>query len=100
MAVPTFPDPSIADHVTVVVPTGNVAGALFVTEVTVQLSIATGVPKAIPVTEHPDVITEVTLAGAVIVGSALSTTVTICEAIEVLPTASVAVHVTIVEPIG
>ena len=38
VAVAVLPEPSVTVHVTVVVPNGNVAGALFVTLATEQLS--------------------------------------------------------------
>jgi hypothetical protein len=45
VAVAVLPEPSITVHVTIVVPNGNVAGALFVTLATEQLSDVVGVPK-------------------------------------------------------
>jgi hypothetical protein len=41
-AVAVFPEPSFAVNVTVVVPSGNTAGALLTTVTTVQLSVAVG----------------------------------------------------------
>ena len=60
-------------------PIGNAAGALFVTEATVQLSAVTGVPSATPVAVHDAFAETVTLAGAVIEGNTLSITTTVEE---------------------
>jgi hypothetical protein len=64
------------------------------------LSDVTGLPNETLVTLHDAEAFTVMFAGAVIVGIVLSRTVMICEAVEVFPTASVAVQVTIVVPIG
>jgi len=61
--------PSTTIQVTVVTPTGKVAGALFETEATQQLSSVTGVPRTIG---SPTL--AVTFAGQVIVGSSVSIT--------------------------
>jgi hypothetical protein len=100
VAVAVLPEPSVTVQVTVVVPNGNVAGALFTTVATEQLSEVTGVPSAKPVTEHDAVALVVMFAGAVIVGFVLSITVTVCVAVAVLPAASVTVQVTVVLPNG
>ena len=71
-----FPEASVTVHVTVVVPTGNAVGALFVTLAMVQLSVVTGVPKLRLVTVHPVVKVVAIFAGAVITGMMLSITVT------------------------
>ena len=70
MQVAVSPFTSVTVHVTVVVPTGNEAGALFVTVATPQLSLVVGVPRLTPVaTQVPaEVFTEI-LAGQVIVGA-------------------------------
>src|SRR5690606_27545260 len=49
----TLPPASVAVHVTVVVPSGKAAGASFVSEVTSQLSVATGWPTSTPVAAQP-----------------------------------------------
>src|SRR5690606_24185525 len=99
--VAIFPEASVAVHVTVVVPIGNVAGALFDTVVPVQLSENTGAPSAtVAASQLLLSVAIVTGAGAVITGFWLSSTITVCVAEAVFPTASVAVHVTIVVPIG
>ena len=100
VAVAVLPLPSVTVQVTVVVPSGNVAGALFVTEATEQLSAVTGVPSATPVAVQPVLVVADTAAGAVIVGFTLSVTVTTCVAVAVLPLPSVTVQVTIVVPSG
>ena len=76
VAVAVFPEASVTVHVTVVVPTGNAVGALFVTLAMVQLSVVTGVPKLRLVTVHPVVKVVAIFAGAVITGMMLSITVT------------------------
>jgi hypothetical protein len=92
---------SVTVHVTVVVPTGNTDGASFVTDCTPQLSEVAGVPSETPLAEHfPASAFTVTAAGHVIVGFSLSTTVTLCVQVAVLPRPSVTVHVTLVVPTG
>jgi len=71
-----FPLPSVTVHVTVVVPTGKAAGALFVTDATEQLSDVEGVPNETPVAVQLVLVVAETAAGAVIVGLTLSVTVT------------------------
>jgi hypothetical protein len=72
------PDPSVTVHVTVVFPSGNVAGALFVTDATEQLSDVVGEPRATPDAVHvPAPASTETFAGQVIVGLILSITVTV-----------------------
>ena len=95
-----FPEPSVTVQVTVVVPTGNTVGALFVTEATEQLSAVTGVPRTTPVAVQPVFVFTVTFAGAVIVGNVVSTTVTNWVAVLMFPEPSVTVQVTVVFPNG
>jgi hypothetical protein len=73
---------------------------LLLTEATEQLSAVTGVPKATLKAAHAEFALMVTLAGAVIVGFVLSTTVTVCVAVAVWPEPSVTVQVTVVVPNG
>jgi hypothetical protein len=47
-----LPLASVTVQTTLVVPTGNEAGALLVTEATEQLSAVAGVPRATPVATH------------------------------------------------
>ena len=100
VAVAVFPDPSVTVHVTVVVPNGKVAGALFVTLATVQLSAVVAVPKVTVVATQLLSADAVTFAGAVIVGFVLSITVIVWVAVVLFPAASVAVQVTVVFPNG
>jgi hypothetical protein len=65
--------------VTVVVPSGKVAGALLTTLATEQLSAVTGVPKTTPVAVQLALAFTVTLEGAVIVGKMLSTIVAVMD---------------------
>ena len=102
-AVAVLPDASVTVQVTVVVPTGKLFGASFVVLETAQLSAVTGVPNvtfAAAALHWPASTFTVTSAGAVIVGSMLSTTVTVCVAVTSLPLGSTAVHVTVVVPTG
>jgi hypothetical protein len=75
--VAVFPELSVTVQVTVVVPVGNAAGALFITEATPQLSAVTGVPRLTPVAEQPLFVVVLTATGQVIVGRILSVIVTV-----------------------
>ena len=82
--VAVFPLPSVTVQVTVVLPRGKLVGASFVVPATLQLSAVVGVPKTIfakAVAQVPASTFTVTAAGAVIVGSILSTTVTVAVAL-------------------
>jgi hypothetical protein len=81
-------EPSVTVQVTVVFPIGYDVGALFVTEVTEQLSAVVGVPKATPVAVHAVLVVAFAAAGAVIVGKILSVIVTMNEHVAELPAAS------------
>jgi hypothetical protein len=99
--VAVFPDPSVTVHVTVVAPNGKIAGALFVTDATEQLSDVVGAPRATPLAVHNPASAEtVTFAGQLIVGNCVSLTVTVCVQVAVNPAPSVTVHVTVVIPSG
>src|SRR3989442_13517862 len=92
---------SVTIQVTVVVPAGKCAGASLLTVATPQLSEVTGAPSATPEAEHtPASALTVMAAGQVIVGGSLSTTVTVCWQVLLLPFTSVAVQVTTVVPTG
>ena len=100
VAVAVLPDPSVTVQVTVVVPRGKLAGALF-DAVALQLSAIVGVPRvtfANAAAQVPESTFTFTAAGAVIVGSMLSTTVTVAVASCVFPLPSVAVNVTTFAP--
>ena len=73
-----MPAKSLAVHITVVVPTGNVDGALLVTEVTPQLSDVLGVFNVTVAEHNPGLLFTVKSAGQVITGISLSITVTCC----------------------
>src|SRR5918993_1156378 len=94
VAVAMLPAASVTFHVTVVVPRGNEAGASFVTASggNGQLSPVVGVPRLtfVATQEPASVPTSVRFAGGVIVGTVLSTTVTVCMNVAMLPLASVA----------
>ena len=99
--VAVFPLPSRTVHTTKFVPTGKLAGALFVTVVGPQLSAVTGTPKFTLVATHkPAAALTVTLLGQVSVGGCASVTVTVKMQVLALPLASTAVFVTVVTPTG
>ena len=100
VAVAVLPELSVTVQITVVVPSGKVPGALFVTEATPQLSAVVGVPSVTPNALHDEFALTVTLAGAVIVGFCVSLTVTVKLAVVAFPAPSVAVYVTVVVPSG
>src|ERR1043166_3036592 len=96
-----LPCTSTTVQVTVLVPTGNVAGALLVTLATPQLSTVAGVPRATPAALHSPVLAfAVTGPGQVMLGTSVSSTVTDCWQLLVLPLRSVTVQVTSVVPSG
>ena len=99
-ALLALPLASVIVQTTVVTPKGYTVGALFVIELTVQLSVAIGFPRLILKATQLAFADTVIFAGAEIDGSVLSVTVTNCDAVAELPAASVAVHVTVVFPIG
>ena len=71
-----LPALSVTVHVTVVVPIGKVAGALLVTEATVQLSEVAGAARTTVAKQEPGFVFAFTAAAQVIVGFSLSVTVT------------------------
>ena len=74
--VAELPALSVTVQVTAVVPIGKVAGALLVTDATVQLSEVAGAARTTVVKQDPAEAGAVTFAGQVIVGFSLSVTVT------------------------
>ena len=71
--VAVLPDPSVTVQVTVVLPSGKVAGASLVTEATLQLSFVVGDPRATPLAvQRPLSALTLTVAGQEIVGSSSS----------------------------
>ena len=97
--VAVLPDASVAVHVTVVAPSayGSVPSLPELTPG--QLSLIVAEPKLTPVAEQvPASVDTLTADGHVITGASLSVTVTVCVHVAVLPDASVAVHVTVVDP--
>jgi hypothetical protein len=100
VAVAVLPAASVAVHVTVVVPNWKIAGALFEI-VAPTLSVAEAFPNAtLDAVARLRSVGTIIFDGAVIDGGWLSTTVTVCVAVAVLPAASVAVHITVVVPNG
>jgi hypothetical protein len=100
-AAPLLPRVSVAVHVTVVAPTGNVAPLTGV-QLTATLPSIPSFAVAVYVTIAPVALVASTLAfaGTVTTGPVVSVTVTVKEAAPVLPRVSVAVHVTVVVPSG
>ena len=96
-----FPAASVIVHVTVVIPSGNTAGASLDIEVEGQLSSTIGDPIFTEVEEQkPGSADAVTSTGQVIEGGSISITVTNCMHVAILPESSVTVQVTMVSPIG
>ena len=91
---------SVTVHTTDVVPTGNWAGALFVTPATPQLSDVTGMPRDMPEAVHLPASGDIPdrFAGHVIFGASVSFTVTVNIHVLTIPSASVEVYVTVVVP--
>ena len=81
------------------VPNGNAASALLVTEATEQLSAVVGVPNETPVAVQPVLVVTETEVGAVMVGFVLSITVTVAVHVDELPSRSVTVNVTVFDPV-
>ena len=71
-----LPALSVTVQVTVVVPIGKVAGALLVTEATVQLSEVVGAVSTTVAKQEPESVFIFTAAAQVMVGFSLSVTVT------------------------
>ena len=88
-----FPQASVAVQTTLVTPTGNWAGALFVIATDEQLSVAVAVPKTTVVEKHSLVSTvPEAAAGHAITGATTSLKLMVWLAFEVLPQASLAVQ--------
>ena len=71
-----LPALSVTVHVTVVVPIGKVAGALLVTEATVQLSEVAGAVSTTVAKQEPGFVLAFTAGAQAMVGFWLSVTVT------------------------
>jgi len=99
---PVFAEASVAVHVTVVAPTGNVEpdAGTHTTVAPGQLSEAVGVVKFTTAEHCPGVLPVVMFAGHVTVGACVSLTVTVNEHIVFGSTEFDAVHVTVVVPIA
>src|SRR5690606_23191585 len=76
-AVAVKPAPSVTVQVTIVDPSGKVAGASLVTDTTEQLSAVTGVPRATFEASQLASAVTVTAAGAVRVPAVVCTTITV-----------------------
>ena len=72
-----FPDESITDQVTIVVPVRNVVGASLITNETAQLSAVVAVPKFTDCKLHDAPASRAKSDGAVIVGLTTSITLTV-----------------------
>jgi len=98
--VAVFPLPSVTVQVTKFVPSGKTAGALLVTDATLQLSPVTALPKVTLTAVQPALTDTVTSAGQVIVGGVVSRTITRCVHVALFPLPSVTVQVTTFVPSG
>jgi hypothetical protein len=100
-AVPLLPRASVEEQLTVVVPSGKVAplAGVQVTATAPSTKSAAEAVKlnAVPVTP---VASTLAFAGTFTTGPVVSVTVTVKEAVPLLPRASVVVHVTVVAPSG
>ena len=92
-----LPAASAAVQVTIVVPSGNRAGASLAMDATPTASDAVAVPCSTAVPDGPDASAR-TESGAYTDGGVVSTTETTCESDAAFPAASAAVHVTTVLP--
>ena len=98
-----FAETSLAVHVTVVAPTGNVepdAGTHATVTTPGQLSVPVGVVYVTTAEHWPAPAGVEMFAGQVTVGACVSCTVTVNVQVPVFAAASVAVHVTVVVPTG
>src|SRR5262245_50953023 len=95
-----LPLASVAVLVTVVTPTANVLplGGVLTRLVTLQLSVALTLKVTLLRLQRPASVFNTRLAGQVVVGFCVSSTVTVKVQLLVLPLASVAVLVTVVTP--
>ena len=98
VAVAVFPHASVAVHVLVMVP--QPCTTLFVS---VKFTVIVGSQLSVAVTDGPAIIVlvhcTVSLAGTpIMTGRVVSTTVSVCEAVAVLPQRSVDVHVLVIVP--
>src|SRR5207249_58605 len=101
--VAVLPLASRTVQVTVLVPTGKLAGAsLVMVTAPPQLSIATRFPKlTLVAAQVPAFAATVTCAGQVVIaGGSVSVTTTVCAQVVVLPLASRTVQVTVLVPSG
>src|SRR5574337_2097099 len=99
VAFALFPASSVATHSTVVLPSGNVFDALFVSETNFTLSVAVALPIGAMLPEIESAIV-LTSEGAVIFGAVVSTTSTVWVPFALLPDASVAIQSMVDFPSG
>jgi hypothetical protein len=100
-AAPLLPRASVAVHVAVVTPNGNVAPLTGV-HVTGTTPSTMSVADVVKLNTAPDALVACTVAfaGTVTTGDVVSLTVTVNELAPLLPRVSVAVHVAVVAPSG
>ena len=96
-AVASLPATSRAVQVTVVVPSGNRAGASLDTDITPTASETGGSARSTAVPDAPAA-SAPTSGTAPIAGGIVSRTVTLCVATAMLPAPSIAVHMTVLMP--
>ena len=99
MSLAIFSEESDTTHVIIVSPSAKNWGASFEIEMISPLSVALDSPKSTSLLSIL-VASIIMSSGACKIGNVLSTTITFCSVVDVLPTTSVAVHVTIVSPSG
>ena len=99
LALDRFPDESITDHMTSVLPTPKNSGASLVIEIISPLSVAVASPRSMMFWSK--LVASISISvGICKDGDVVSTIVTFCSILDSFPATSVAVHVTIVSPIG
>src|SRR5262245_42002403 len=97
--VAVLPLASVAVQMIVLVPGGSEAGALLVRLAMVQLSVAAGAVTVMLVAKHkPKAMFTLTFALVARKGVWVSSTMTRCEDVVVLPLASLAVQMTVLVP--
>ena len=101
LPVAVFPDKSVAEQLTVLVPIANIDPEVGVHD-TLRAPLTKSVALAVNVTVAPDALVASTtlLAGNESDGAVVSRTVTVNVALPAFPEESVAVHVTVVVPSG
>ena len=99
VSLAVFSEESDTVHVIIVSPSGKNSGASFEIEIISPLSVAPASPNSISLLSI--LVASITISSGVCkIGAVLSTTITFCSVVDVLPIMSAAVHVIIVSPSG